>query len=64
MDYSLIKRSDRSLPAGKRQHTCVLAPGGAGSGCWLLVAASDPVSVGTSVGSANGMYVRTITHKY
>lgn len=32
--------------------------------CWLLAAASDPVSAGTSVGSANGMYVRTITHKY
>lgn len=34
-DYSLIKRGDRSLPAGWRQHTCALAPGGAGSGCLL-----------------------------
>lgn len=64
-DYSLIKRSCRSLPAGWRQHTCVPAPGGAGSGCLLPAGShSDPVSAGTNVGSANGMYVRTITHKY
>lgn len=41
------------------------APGEAGCACLLPAGGlSDPVSVGTNVGSANGMYVRIITSKY